>query len=125
MDELVGRIAGEVGIDAATAETALRVILNFLHSEGPSATVERLAAELGASSLLEDGAPSGGLMGRLGGMFGGGGAMAAFSALSAAGLDMDQIQTLVQSFIAYAREKVGDATVDEVIASIPGLERLL
>jgi hypothetical protein len=125
MDDLIARIAGDVGIDPATAETALRVVLRFLHTDGPSATVERLAAEMGASEALEGPVQRGGLMGAVGGMFGGGGAMAAFSALSAAGLDMDQIQRLVQSVIGFARERVDDATVDEVIGSIPGLERLL
>ncbi len=126
MDELIERIVREVGVDAATATSALRVIFNFLHTDGPAETVERIARETGASELLErPETTAGGLLGRLGGLFGGGGAMAAFSALSALGLDMDQIQRLVQSFIGFAREKVGDEQVDEVIASIPGLDKLL
>lgn len=126
MDELVARVADALGVPAATADEAVRVVLRFLHADGPRETVERLARELGAADVLADPVPApGGLLARLGGLMGGGGAMAAFSALTAVGLDMDQIQTLVSTFIAYAREKVGDATVDEVIAGIPGLERLL
>ena len=126
MDELIDRIAGETGIERDTADTAIRVILRFLHSDGPSETVERLAREMGAAEALDISAAwPGGLLGSLGGLFAGGGAMAAFSALSACGLDMDQIQHLVQSFIGFAREKVGDDTVDEVIDTIPGLDRLL
>ncbi|HUG62991.1 MAG TPA: DUF2267 domain-containing protein [Methylomirabilota bacterium] len=126
MDELIERITREVGIGADTADTAVRIVLNFLHTDGPSETVERLAAEMGASEALSAPAGAGkGLLGALGGLLGGGGAMAAFSALSAAGLEMDQIQKLVQTIVGFARERVDDATVDEVIASIPGLERLL
>lgn len=126
MEELVARVATALGVPTETAEEAVRVVLRFLYADGPRDTVERLARELGASDVLADPSPApGGLLARLGGLMGGGGAMAAFSALTSVGLDMDQIQTLVSTFIAYAREKVGDATVDEVIAGIPGLERLL
>jgi hypothetical protein len=125
MDELIRRITAEVGVTPETADTALRVILNFLHTDGPAETVERLAAQMGASDYLAGPAPKTSLLGSIGGMFGGGGAMAAFSALSGAGLDMDQIQRLVQVFIGFARERVDPAVVDEVIASIPGLDRLL
>jgi hypothetical protein len=124
MEELVERVVREVGLDSDTAGRATRIVLNFLHTEGPRETVERLAAELGVAGELA--APDrGGLMGRLAAALPGGGAMAAFSALTAAGLDMGQIEGLVKSVLAFAREKVGDETVDEVIRAIPGLERLL
>jgi hypothetical protein len=38
---------------------------------------------------------------------------------------MEQIEGLVKSIVAIAREKVGDETVEEVIRAVPGLERLL
>jgi hypothetical protein len=126
MEELVARVGTALGVPAETADEAVRVVLRFLYADGPRETVERLAREMGAAEALADPSPApGGLLARLGGLMGGGGAMAAFSALTAAGLEMDQIQRLVSTFIAYAREKVGDATVDEVIAGIPGLERRL
>lgn len=125
MHEVVGRMAAAAGIPEATADEALRVILNFLATDGPGETVEKLVADLGAGDYLGQKPSGGGLLGALGGLFGGGGAMAAFSALTGAGLDMDQIQTVVKTFIDYAREKVGEETVNQVIAAIPGLEKLL
>jgi hypothetical protein len=127
MDELVGRIAAAVGITPETAEAAVRVILAFLHTDGPADRVEALARQMGAEEALRtvEAPKRGGLLGMIGGLTGGGGAMAAFSALSALGLDMDQIQRLVQAFVDHAREKADPATVDEVIAAIPGLDRLL
>lgn len=127
MDELVSRIAAAVGITTETADRAVRIILAFLHADGPSALVEDLARQMGAADALAgaEAPKAGGLMGMLGSLTGGGGAMAAFSSLTALGLDMDQIQRLVQTFVDFAREKADPATVDAVIAAIPGLDRLL
>ncbi len=59
-------MAREVGIEPATADTAVRIVLNFLYSEGPRETVERLAAEMGAGEALATPAKArGGLMGAL------------------------------------------------------------
>lgn len=126
MDEIIARIAGESGVDVGKSDRAVRIILNFLHKDGPTETVERLASELGASDYLTGSAPSGGgLLGKIGGLFGAGGAMAAFSALSAEGLDLDQIQKLTSSFITIARERVGDETVNSILSSIPGLSQFV
>jgi hypothetical protein len=126
LKELVDRVAREVGIEPATADNAVRIVLNFLHTDGPRETVERLAAEMGAGEALATPAKArGGLMGALASAMPGGGAMAAFSALTGAGLDMEQIEGLVKSIVAIAREKVGDETVEEVVRAVPGLERLL
>lgn len=125
MDEIIARIAGESGVDIGKSDRAVRIILNFLHKDGPTETVEQLASELGASAYLTGSAPSGGLLGKIGGLFGAGGAMAAFSALSAEGLDLEQIQKLTSSFVAIARERVGDETVDSILSSIPGLSQFV
>jgi hypothetical protein len=124
VEELVDRIVRDVGIDADTARTAVRVVLNFLLADGPRGTVERIAAELGVPDT-EATPDRGGLKGRLAGLIPGGGAMAAFSTLTGLGLGMEEIEGVVTTFVDFAREKVGDDTVDEVIRAIPGLERLL
>ncbi len=125
MDEIVARIAESAGLDVERTDRAVRIVLNFLHKDGPTETVERLAAELGATDYLTGAKSGGGLMGRIGGLFGAGGAMAAFSALSAEGLDLGQIQRLTASFVAIARERVGDETVDQILADIPGLKQFV
>lgn len=127
MHDLISRITTDVGISPELADTAVRIILNFLNSEGPSDKVQALATQLGLTDYLGDGAASGGggLMGAIGGLFGGGGAMAAFSALSNAGLDMTQIQGVTRSFVDYAKENAGAETVDDIVMAIPGLSQFV
>jgi hypothetical protein len=43
MEELIARITSKVGIDAATAEKAVGMILAFLQKEGPAAEVQKLS----------------------------------------------------------------------------------
>lgn len=132
MDQLVARISANVGIDEATASRAVSIVLHFLRTEAPPAVIDKIVASMpGAEALLEDTvAPqAGGLMGSIGGMLGGlvgggmGGIMAAFTMLSEAGLDMDQVQGVTREVIAFSREKAGDDLVDEVLGSIPGLAK--
>ncbi len=61
MDELIGRLVADVGIDRATAETAVGIILDFLVKEGPPDKVQPLLAKLpGADALIQKAAGEGG-----------------------------------------------------------------
>ena len=65
-------------------------------------------------------------MGALGGLMGGGGGrglMALAGQLGAAGLSMDQMQTLGHELFAYGREKAGEDTMGAIIGSVPGLSQ--
>lgn len=132
MDQLVARISANVGIDEATASRAVSIVLHFLRTEAPPAVIDKIVASMpGAEALLDEAAApqAGGIMGSIGGMLGGlvgggmGGIMAAFTMLSEAGLDMDQVQGVTREVIAFSREKAGDDLVDEVLGSIPGLAK--
>jgi hypothetical protein len=123
MKDVIDRVAAEAGISTEQADGAIRIILNFLYTDGPSAKVAELADRLGAADYLSAAPAKAGLLGRIGGMFGAGGAMAAFSALSAEGLDLSQIQGVTGSIVGIARETVGGEAVDEIVASIPGLDK--
>lgn len=128
MDELISRIASAVGVSEDVAGQAVKIILNFLNSDGPKEQVSRLMQALpGASALLDDaGSGGGGLLGSLGGMMGGGmGAMAALNKLTNAGLDMTQVQGVTRELVSFAREKAGTELVDEVVDAIPGLGQIL
>lgn len=133
MDQLVARISANVGIDEATASRAVSIVLHFLRTEAPPAVIDKIVAAMpGAEALLDEAAApqaGGGIMSSIGGMLGGlvgggmGGIMAAFTMLSEAGLDMDQVQGVTREVIAFSREKAGDDLVDEVLGSIPGLAK--
>jgi len=117
MDELVGRIVANVGIDKATAEKAVGIILQFLLNEGPADKVRNLIDKMpGADTAIEAAPPDS----SSGGIFGGG-VMAAGSRMMSVGLSMGQVQAVTRETISYAREKVGEDAVGEIVGAIPGL----
>jgi hypothetical protein len=124
MDELIARLVADVGIDRATAEKAVGIILEFLVKEGPADKVQPLLAKLpGADAVMRRTAnenESGGLMaGAMGGIMGAG------MRMMSAGLSMDQVQSVTRAVIAYTREKAGEDAVGEIVAAIPGLAQFV
>src|SRR5262245_48315357 len=121
MDELVGRIVARVGVDRAAAEAAVGIILQFLVKEGPADKVQAVIDKLaGAQAAIAKAPPDSGS----GGMFGGG-VIAAGSRMMAVGLSMGQVQAVTRETIAYAREKVGEDAVGEIVGAIPGLAQFV
>jgi len=125
MDELIGRLVADTGIDRAAAEKAVGIILDFLVKEGPADKVQPLLAKLpGAEALMQKAAgESGGLGGLMGGAMGG--VMGAGMKMMSAGLSMGQVQSVTKAVIAYSREKVGEDVVGEIVAAIPGLAQFV
>ncbi|MGE0233303.1 MAG: hypothetical protein AB7O39_06435 [Flavobacteriaceae bacterium] len=116
MDELVSRIASQVGVDENTARRAVEIILGFLKDAGPEDEVSTLLDEMpGGRQAAEAGSGEAGFMG----------AMGAFNALTRAGLGMGEVQGVVKEVVAYAREKAGAERVDAVIGAIPGLSQFV
>ena len=114
MEELIGLLTASVGIEPATAEKAVGIILDFLRKEGPPDKVQALIDRLpGAQALISQHSEGGG--------FSMGGIMGAGTKMMAAGLSMAQVQGVTRETIAYAREKIGDDAVGEIVGAIPGL----
>jgi hypothetical protein len=121
MDELLGRLIADVGIDRATAEKAVIIILNFLAKEGPSEQVQQLLAAFPGAEAHIDPAAGGG-----GGLFGGmGGIMGVGTQLMSLGLSMGQVQGVTRELIAFGREKAGEDVVGQIVGSIPGLSQFV
>jgi hypothetical protein len=118
MDEVVGRIVANLGIEPPVAERAVGIILDFLATEGPPDNVQKLIARLpgGAEAIEEARAAAGGGMG---------GIIGVGSRLMAAGLNMGEIQGVSRELISYAREKAGHEDVDGIVAAIPGLSQFI
>jgi hypothetical protein len=119
MDELIGRLVADIGIDRTAAEKAVGIILDFLVKEGPADKVQPLLAKLpGAEALMQKAASEsgGGLMG---------GVMGAGMRMMSAGLSMGQVQSVTRAVIAYTREKAGEDAVGEIVAAIPGLAQFV
>jgi hypothetical protein len=120
MDELIDRLVANVGIERATAEKAVGIILDFLRKEGPADKVQALIDKLpGAEAVIDAQKDAGG------GMFAMGGVMGVGSKLMAAGLSMGQVQGVTRDLIAFAREKAGADNVGEIVAAIPGLSQFV
>src|SRR5690348_10209376 len=114
MDELLDRLVTNVGVDRGVAEKAVGIVLAFLLKEGPSEKVQALVNQMpGAEVAVQAAATEGG--------FGMGGIMGVGTKLMAAGLGMDQMQAVTREIIGYAREKIGEDAVGEIVGSIPGL----
>ena len=125
MEDLIGRISSEAGLDPAKAERAVGIMLGLVKSQGNQAKAAELFAKMpGAEELVSrfggDGASKGGLLGMLGGGLMGG-PLAAIAKLTSAGLSMDQIKQVGTLTLAYAKEKAGPELVREVAGSIPGI----
>ena len=118
MDELIGRLVADIGLDRAAAEKAVGIILEFLVKEGPADKVQPLLAKLpGAEALIASaGNDGGGMMG---------GVMGAGMRMMSAGLSMGQVQSVARAVLAFAREKVGEDAVGEMVAAIPGLSQFV
>lgn len=116
MEDLISRITGNVGIDAETAEKSVGMILGFVQREGADGPAAEMVKGIpgGPEAVAKHGAEetSGGVMG-LG------------QQLMSAGLGMGEISGVAREIMAFAKEKVGDETVDEVVASIPGLSQFV
>ena len=121
MDELVGRIVSNVGIERPIAERAVGIILDFLATEGPADKVQALVGHLpgAAEAIAAARAEGSGLFGGMGGIMGVG------SRLMSAGLGMGEIQGVTRELIAYAREKAGDEDLNGIVDAIPGLSQFI
>ena len=116
MDELVGRLVAEVGIDREVATRSVGTILAFLIKEGPPDKVKALLDCLpGSEAAAQVAAPT----------FGMGGIMGAGTELMALGLSMGQVQQVTRIVLAYAREKAGEDAAGEIVAAIPGLSQFV
>jgi hypothetical protein len=119
MDELIGRLVANIGVERSAAEKAVVIILDFLRKEGPTDKVGTLINGLpGAEAFL-------GNQSEAGGGFSVGGIMGAGTKMMAAGLSMGQVQGVTREIIAYAREKIGDDAVGEIVGAIPGLSQFV
>ncbi|MCL6706375.1 hypothetical protein M8R20_05135 [Pseudomonas sp. R2.Fl] len=130
MNELVTRIATNVGLDPEVAEKALGMMLGFLQREAADGPVAQMIESIpGAVDLVAkyngEGTGGGGLLGGLMSAIGGGGIMGLGQQLMAQGLGMGEITSLAKETITAAREYAGSDVVDEVVASVPGLSQFV
>lgn len=114
MNELVERLVAELGIDRDVAEKAVGIILAFLIKEAPADKIKPLLDAMPGAEAAAATAPAGGMFG---------GIMGVGTQLMGLGLGMGEVQAIARTLLAYAREKVGEDAVGEMVGSIPGLSQ--
>ncbi len=132
MDELISKITEVTGLDGEQARNAVGTVLGFLQKEGPGEAVGQMLEKIpGAEGLIASASEagegdSGGLMGAIGGLMGGGagGIMELVGKLQGMGLDMSQMQGLGRTLIDHGKELVGEDTMAAITSAIPGMDQL-
>ena len=114
MDELVGRLVAELGIDRDVAEKAVGIILAFLIKEAPADKIQPLIDAMPGAAEAAAAAPAGGMFG---------GIMGVGTQLMGLGLGMGEVQGVARTLLAFAREKVGEDAVSELVGATPGLSQ--
>jgi len=119
MDELIGRLASQAGIDNVVAERTIGIILSFLRNEGPSNDVQLLIDRIPGAETAIAASSNGGPLDRLMG----GGLMALGTKLMGLGLGMGEIQNVARELFRFGREKIGADHMGKIIAGTPGLSQ--
>ena len=129
MDDLIGRLVANTGVDRTAAEKAVGIILQFLRKEGPTEKVQALIQHMpGADSAMLASSPRSrspdmfgatSMLGAIGGLTGTG------TQMMAAGLSMGQIQAVTRETMTFSRENAGEDAVGEIAGAIPGLGQLV
>ncbi|MER2605255.1 MAG: hypothetical protein ABTQ29_05460 [Siculibacillus sp.] len=154
MQDIIDKIAAQVGIEPELASKATSMIVQFIVSQAPAEYVDTIKQYVpGLDDVVAQGeafntaateeTSGGGLMGALGGLMGGGGLMGALGGLmggqeggmgqvmamlgnlSKDGLELGQVQQVATGLVGQLREAVGDETVDKLVAQIPGASHFL
>jgi hypothetical protein len=119
MDELIGRLAAEAGIDDAVAEKTIGIVLGFLRNEGPSDKVQALIDQIpGAEAAIAAANNDSGLSRLMGG-----GLTALGTRLMALGLGISEIKNVARELFSCGRDKIGGDQMGEIISGTPGLSQ--
>ena len=123
MDELVGRLAAEAGIDGAMSMALWlkKPSASFWTSSAtrPSDKVQALIDRIpGAEAAIAVSNNNAGFS-----RFMGGGLMAIGSRLMVLGLGMSEIQGVARELFRFGRDKIGADQMGEIISGAPGLSQ--
>ncbi|TWT69644.1 DUF2780 domain-containing protein [Crateriforma conspicua] len=137
MDELIQRLASQLGIDPSLAKTASEKAMSMIKDNAGDDLFGQIADKIpGASDAATSGAAAqpaggGGMLGKLAGMassaLGGsaGGGIELGAALSESGLEADKVGGFVQMVVEFIKEKVGDEVLEQLLAKFPMLKTLI
>jgi hypothetical protein len=138
MDELIKQLMDKLGIDAETANAATGKAMALVKEHAGDDLFSKIAGaipEAGEAAAAAGDQPQqsagGGLLGSIAEMassvLGGsaGDAMGLAGALGSSGLKADQLAEFVSTLIEFLKDKLGDETVDQILAKVPMLKSML
>jgi hypothetical protein len=140
MDELIKQLVEKLGIDADTATAATGKAMAMVKQQAGDDLFSKIAGAIpGAGEAADtafaepaaDSAGGGGLLGSVAGMASkvlggsGGDTINLASALAASGLKADQIGGFLSTIIDFLKDKLGEETVDQLLAKVPILKTLV
>ena len=114
IEEIIGKAAGETGVDRAKVATGVGIIADFVKREAPKEVSDALFAKFpGLQALAAEHVTD------AQGLFG------VFNSLSASGLSMSEIPEVAMSFVRQIQMAGGKPEIDAVVKSIPGLAQFI
>ncbi len=141
MDELIQQLTSKLGIDASVATAATGKAMAMVKEHAGDDLFNKISAAVpgvgeAAQQAAEEPATAaaaggGGMLGKLAGMASGvlggsaGSGLEMGAALSAAGLQTDQISGFASTIVAFLKEKVGDEVMDQILSKVPMLKSLI
>ena len=134
IEQLVTRIATQVGLSEDMARQGVGVVLGLLKKQGDAGAVGELFSQVpGADALASQyadgaqkaaGGPMGGLLGKVGGMLGGkaGDQMSALAAFQQTGLTPEQGKAMLPVAKDFLSEHASPDVVQRALGSVPALK---
>jgi hypothetical protein len=110
MSTIVDDVATATGVSRPDVEKAIAIIASFIAREAPADKTAALFDQLPEVRALAERHTNQG-----------DGLLGVFNDLMNAGIGMTELQSVVVAFVKLAKAHAGDAPVDAVVNSIPGL----
>ena len=120
MDELIGQLVSEAGVNGAVAEKTIGIMMDFLWNEGPSVQVQALIDKIpGGEAAIAASNTGDSLMQLMGD-----GVMAVGARLMGLGLGITDIQGIASELFKFGRDKIGADQMGAILVGTPGLSQL-
>lgn len=139
MDELIEKLASQLGIDKSTAASAAGKAMAMVKENAGDDLFQKMSgmipglsdsAEAGAAEAADE-SGGGGLMGAISGLAGGllgdsaGDAAKMTQSLTSSGLEMGQLGGFAATVVEFLKDKLGDDLLQQVLSKVPALKGLL
>ncbi|WP_068317273.1 DUF2780 domain-containing protein [Polycladidibacter hongkongensis] len=129
MHYLIDRLTCKMDISQEQAEAAVGALLSYIAKQLNAAEMQRIFDRFPRAKDLVSQAESHETSGLLGGLASPMSSpeplLAALSEMTSKGLSIEEIQEVARETVDFARERVGDHSVEELLEKVPGLRQII